>query len=159
MIRLSKSTDYALMALTDLALLPEGETVSARRVALSHHLPPELAAKVLQSLKKTGILETRQGIRGGYRLARPPEGIRITDVIESVEGPLALVECVLEDGNCNLTATCCVRTPLTRVHERVLATLSDLTLAQILADADLPGPRASGPELPVRQEAHQESHA
>ena len=151
MIRLSKSTDYALMALADLALLPEGQTVSARRVAESHNLPPELAAKVLQGLKKSGIVETRQGIRGGYRLARAPEEIPITDVIESVEGPLALVECMLEDGNCNLTSTCCVRTPLTRVHERVLATLADLTLAQIVADADLPGPRASGPELPVLQ--------
>ena len=151
MIRLSKSTDYALMALADLALLPTGETASARRVAESHSLPPELAAKVLQGLKKSGIVETRQGIRGGYRLARAPHEIRITGVIESVEGPLALVECMLEDSTCNLTRTCSVRTPLTRVHERVLATLSDLTLAQILADADLPGPRASGPELPVLQ--------
>lgn len=151
MIRLSKSTDYALMALADLALLPKGDTLSARRVAESHNLPPELAAKVLQGLKKSAIVETRQGIRGGYRLARPPGEIRITDVIESVEGPLALVECMLEDSTCNLTSTCSVRTPLTRVHERVLATLSDLTLAQILVDADLPGPRASGPELPVLQ--------
>lgn len=151
MIRLSKSTDYALMALADLALLPDGQTVSARRVAASHNLPPELAAKLLQGLKKSGIVETRQGIRGGYRLARPPEEIPITDVIESVEGPLALVECMLEDGNCNLISTCCVRTPLTRVHEQVLATLANLTLAQIVADADLPGPRTSGPELPVLQ--------
>lgn len=151
MIRLSKSTDYALMALADLALLPEGETLSARRVAEGHNLPPELAAKVLQGLKKSAIVETRQGIRGGYRLARAPEEIAITEVIESVEGPLALVECLLDDNTCSLTSTCCVRTPLTRVHERMLAMLSDLTLAQILADCDLPEPHASGPELPVLQ--------
>ena len=151
MIRLSKSTDYALMALADLALLPGRETLSARRVAESHNLPPELAAKVLQGLKKSGIVETRQGIHGGYRLARPPEAIRITEVIESIEGPLALVECMLDDSTCNLTSTCSVRTPLTRVHEQVLATLSALTLAQIIADSDAPGLRASGPELPVLQ--------
>ena len=151
MIRLSKSTDYALMALADLALLPGRDTLSARRVAESHNLPPELAAKVLQGLKKSGIVETRQGIHGGYRLARPPEAIRITEVIESIEGPLALVECMLDDSTCNLTSTCSVRTPLTRVHEQVLATLSALTLAQIIADSDAPGLRASGPELPVLQ--------
>ena len=151
MIRLSKSTDYALMALADLALLPGRETLSARRVAESHNLPPELAAKVLQGLKKSGIVETRQGIHGGYRLARPPEAIRITEVIESIEGPLALVECMLDDSTCNLTSTCSVRTPLTRVHEQVLATLSALTLAQIIADSDAPGLCASGPELPVLQ--------
>ena len=72
-------------------------------------------------------------------------------MIESVEGPLALVECMLDDASCSLTSTCCVRTPLTRVHEQVLATLASLTLAQIVADADLPGPRSTGPELPVLQ--------
>ncbi len=152
MIRLSKSTDYALMALADLATLPEGKTLSARRVAESHSLPPELAAKVLQGLKRSGIVETRQGIRGGYRLARPPSEIRITQVIESVEGPLALVECVLDDSSCLLTSICSVRTPLTRVHERVLATLTELTLAEILIDIEShPGASAAGPELPTLQ--------
>ncbi len=151
MIRLSKSTDYALMALADLAFLSSGETLSARRVAEGHNLPPELAAKVLQSLKKSGIVETRQGIRGGYRLARLPAEIPITEIIESVEGPFALIECVLEDHNCLLTSTCSVRTPLTRIHERLLSTLSDLTLAEILADSAIPGRRPGGPELPVLQ--------
>ncbi len=151
MIRLSRSTDYALMALADLALLPEGETRSARRVAEDHNLPPELVAKVLQGLKKSGIVSTRQGIRGGYRLTRPPAEVRITDVIESVEGPLALVECMLDDSSCLLTSTCSVRTPLTRVHERVLATLADLTLAEILADVAPASHRPTGPELPVLQ--------
>ena len=150
-IRLSKSTDYALMALADLALLPRGETLSARRVAEDHHLPRELAAKVLQGLKKSGLVETRQGMRGGYRLARAPEEIRITEVIESIEGPLALVECLLDDNTCLLTCSCSVRAPLHRIHERLLATLSDLTLAQILADCETPGPPAGGPELPVLQ--------
>ena len=149
MIRLSKSTDYALTALADLALLPGGETLSARRLAESRHLPPELAAKVLQGLRRSGIVETRQGIRGGYRLARPPEEIPITDIIEAVEGPLALVECMLDEGCCELTPTCSVRTPLTRIHERIVATLAELTLAGILADGAFSAPPATGPELPV----------
>ncbi len=139
------------MALAELAPLAEGETRSARRLAESHGLPPELAAKVLQGLRKSGIVETRQGIRGGYRLARPPAEIRITEVIESVEGPLALVECMLDDSACLLTSTCPVRTPLARVHERILATLADLTLEEILVDVGPSGPRAAGPELPVLQ--------
>ncbi len=148
MIRLSRSTDYALMALSDLAMLPEGETLSARRVAESHRLPPELAAKTLQGLRRSGILATRQGMRGGYRLARPPAEIRIREVIESVEGPLALVECLLDDCACELTPTCSVRTPLARVHERLLETLSGLTLAGLLEDFE---PRPPGRELPALQ--------
>ncbi len=150
MIRLSKSTDYALMALADLALLPERKLLSARRLAENHGLPPQLAAKVLQELRKSGLVETRQGIRGGYRLARPAHEIRITDVIEAIEGPLALVECVLDDHGCCLIATCSVRTPLTRLHEWLLAALSELTLAQTLEDFGAPA-IGSGPELPVLQ--------
>ena len=152
MIRLSRSTDYALMALSDLALLPGRQLLSARRVAENHNLPPELVAKVLQGLRKSGLVETRQGIRGGYRLARPAEEIRITEVIESIEGPLALIECVLDDHTCCLTSTCSVRSPLTRIHEQLLAALSRLTLAQTLSgDLSGTGAAVSGPELPVLQ--------
>ena len=151
MIRLSKSTDYALMALSDLALLPPGQTLSARHLAEHHRLPPQLAAKVLQGLKRSGILKTRRGIHGGYRLARPPQQIAVTEVIESVEGPLALVECVLDDPCCSLVSTCSVRTPLHRIHERLLAVLSDLTLAHVVSDVALATPPLDGPRLPVLQ--------
>ncbi len=150
MIRLSKSTDYALMALSDLAFLPPGQTVSARQLAANHHLPPELAAKVLQRLKRSGIVKTRRGIHGGYRLARPAEEIGITEVIESVEGPLALVECLLDDPDCSLVPTCSVRTPLHRIHERLLEALSELTLAHVVADSGLSAPHG-GLTLPVLQ--------
>ncbi len=151
MIRLSKSTDYALMALSDLAVLPPGRTLSARHLAEHHRLPPELAAKVLQGLKRSGIVKTRRGIYGGYRLARPAEEIGVTEVIESVEGPLALVECVLDDPGCSLVSTCSVRTPLHRIHERLLGALSDLTLAHVVADAGLSSRPLDGPQLPVLQ--------
>lgn len=157
MLRLSRSTDYALMALADLALLPGGETRSARRVAGERGLPAELVAKILQGLRKAGLVATRQGIHGGYRLSRPPERISLTEVIEAVEGPLALVECGLDDHTCGLTTTCCVRTPLTRVHDLLVETLSRLTLDQLLPGADrFPAPPSlaplpPGPELPIRQ--------
>ncbi len=151
MIRLSKSTDYALMALADLALLPGGQTLSARRMAEHHRLPPELAAKVLQSLKRSGIVKTRRGIHGGYRLARPAGEITVTEIIESVEGPLAFVECVLDDPGCSLVSSCSVRTPLQQIHARLLALLSDLTLAEVVADAGGPTELPAQPQLPVLQ--------
>lgn len=151
MIRLSKSTDYALMALADLALLPGDRTLSARRMAENHRLPPELAAKVLQGLRRSGIVETRRGIHGGYRLARPAGEISVTEVIESVEGPLALVECLLDEPECSLVSTCSVRTPLHRIHDRLLGALADLTLAQVVADSRPAFSPPSGPQLPVLQ--------
>lgn len=138
MIRFSRSTDYALMALSDLAALPADETLSARRVAAGRGLPTDLVAKILQGLRRAGLVSTRQGVRGGYRLARPPEEVPLVEVIEAVEGPLALVECGLDEHNCSLTPTCCVRAPLQRVHDLVTKTLSRLTLSHLLPGADFP---------------------
>lgn len=138
MIRLSRSTDYALMALADLAALPADQTLSARRVASGRGLPADLVAKILQGLRRAGLVRTRQGALGGYRLARPPEEVPLLEVIEAVEGPLALVECGLDDHNCSLTPTCCVRAPLQRVHDLVMKTLSRLTLSHLLPGAEFP---------------------
>lgn len=138
MIRLSRSTDYALIALSDLAALPADETLSARRVAADRGLPADLVAKILQGLRRAGLVSTRQGVLGGYRLARPPGEVPLIEVIEAVEGPLALVECGLDEHNCSLTSTCCVRAPLQRVHDLVVKTLSRLTLSHLLSGADLP---------------------
>lgn len=158
MIRLSRSTDYALMALSDLAALPADETLSARRVAAGRGLPADLVAKILQGLRRAGLVSTRQGVLGGYRLARPPGEVPLVEVIEAVEGPLALVECGLDEHNCSLTSTCGVRTPLQRVHDLVLKTLSRLTLSHLLPGADFPDelpddspaprPPAAPPALP-----------
>ena len=65
MLRLSKKTDYALMALKDLALCSEGRSLSAREIASRHDIPVELMAKVLQRLSKKGFLVSHQGTRGG----------------------------------------------------------------------------------------------
>lgn len=138
MIRLSRSTDYALMALSDLAALPADETLSARRVAAGRGLPADLVAKILQGLRRAGLVSTRQGVLGGYRLTRPADEVPLLEVIEAVEGPLALVECGLDEHNCSLTSTCGVRTPLQRVHDLVTGTLSRLTLAHLLPGADFP---------------------
>lgn len=138
MIRLSRSTDYALIALSDLAALPADETLSARRVAAGRGLPADLVAKILQGLRRAGLVSTRQGVLGGYRLARPPDEVPLIEVIEAVEGPLALVECCLDEHNCSLTPTCGVRAPLRRIHDLVAKTLSRLTLSHLLPGADFP---------------------
>ena len=71
MLRLSKKTDYALMAMKHLALLGDRGSSSAREIAEQYDIPVELMAKVLQRLARKGLLSSHQGTRGGYELARP----------------------------------------------------------------------------------------
>ena len=92
MFRLSKKSDYGLIALKHLAQHTD-ESVSAREIAAHYHIPAELLAKVLQRLVRKGLLVSQQGINGGYVLAKDPAAISIVDVVEALEGPISITPC------------------------------------------------------------------
>ena len=100
MLRLSKKTDYALMAMKHLALLGDRGSSSAREIAEQYDIPVELMAKVLQRLARKGMLASHQGTRGGYQLARGAAMISVADVIQAVDGPLTVTACSTEDHAC-----------------------------------------------------------
>src|SRR6476660_7543101 len=97
MYRLSKKSDYGLIALKHLAQHHD-ESVSAREIAAQYHIPPELLAKVLQKLARKGLLVSQHGTNGGYVLARDPARIAIVDVVEALEGPISITPCERGDG-------------------------------------------------------------
>src|SRR5215510_2906066 len=90
MFRLSKKTDYALLALQYLASPGEPGDISARAIAERFEIPPELLAKILQRLSRDGLIVAHKGVNGGYRLARSPDAISIADVAHAADGPLPL---------------------------------------------------------------------
>jgi Rrf2 family protein len=125
MIRLSKSADYGLMAMRHLALLPSGCCCSARELAQGHGIPPALMAKLLQRLARKGLLAATHGIKGGYRIARPAQTISLRDVIEAIEGPLAMTDCHDPCGErCDQDGTCTVKRPLLEIQARIAALLA-----------------------------------
>jgi Rrf2 family protein len=134
MLRLSKKTDYALMAMKHLAL-GEHHSSSAREIAEQYDIPIELLAKVLQRLVRRGLLSSHHGTRGGYQLARRPTEISVADVIQAIDGPVAVTACSTEEGSCEQYAKCSVRDPLRRVRERILAALGECTIAELASDA------------------------
>ena len=135
MLRLSKKSDYALIAMTHLALKSvQGASASAREIAEQYDIPIELMAKVLQRLVKSGLLASHQGTRGGYQLGRAPTAISVADVIQAIDGPLQVTACSTDDDLCDQYAKCNVRDPLWRMKERILAALRACTIAEIAAD-------------------------
>jgi len=136
MLRLSKKTDYALIALKDLASSPAGASSSAREIAARYKIPVELMAKVLQRLAKHGLLASHHGKRGGYDLARPAAMISVADVIQAVDGPVMVTACSDIDESCDQYSTCNVRDPLWRLKDRLVRTLAEFTIDE-LARADL----------------------
>ncbi len=142
MLRLSKKADYALMAMKHLAIHGDRGASSAREIAGQYDIPIELLAKVLQRLARRGLLLSQQGTRGGYQLARTPALISVADVIQAIDGPVAVTACSTEEGSCEQYAKCNVRDPLWKVRERILTALGECTIAELAAETP-PTPTAS----------------
>ena len=134
MLRLSKKADYALMAMKHLAVRGDQGSSSAREIAEQYDIPIELMAKVLQRLVRRGLLVSHQGTRGGYQLGRMPSQISVADVIQAIEGPVAVTACSTEEGQCEQFSKCNVRDPLFRVRDRILAALGECTIAELASE-------------------------
>ncbi len=142
MLRLSKRSDYALIAMRHLATGEKthdaagtaSRAASARELAERFDIPVELLAKVLQKLARANLLVSQQGIRGGYVLARPAHQISVADIIVAVDGPLTVTACSDEDQSCEQYLKCNVRDPLWRLKDRIVHTLTTCTLAELATE-------------------------
>jgi len=160
MLRLSKRSDYALIALRHLATKGNRSltgdasppAASARELAERFDIPLELLAKVLQKLVRAGLLVSHQGIRGGYVLARPAADISVADIIVAVDGPLTVTACSDEDQTCDQFLKCNVRDPLWRLKDRIVSALAACTLAELATD---PPAGAQPVMLMAKREVHQ----
>src|SRR5689334_6788975 len=133
MLRLSKKADYALLAMRHLAASPD-RNMSARELAEAYDIPLELLAKVLQKLVRARLLESHQGIKGGYGLARPPASMSVADVIQAVDGPFTVTACSEVDHSCEQYAKCNIRDPLWRIKDRIVSALGATSVAELAAD-------------------------
>lgn len=147
MLRLSKKADYALIAMKHLAIRQDaGGSSSAREMAEAYAIPLELLAKILQRLVRARLLQSVQGTRGGYRLARSPLTISVADVIQAVDGPVTVTACSDQDHNCDQYSKCSIRDPLWKIRARILDMLSTVTVAELAAAGDQP----EVPPVPTR---------
>jgi Rrf2 family protein len=90
-VRISAKADYAVRAAIELAAAGEDAVVKGERLADAQHIPLHFLENILGDLKQAGIISTRRGPEGGYKLARPASAVSVADVIRAVEGPLASV--------------------------------------------------------------------
>jgi Rrf2 family protein len=112
-----------------------GHTSSAREIAEQYKIPVELMAKVLQKLAKDGLLQSVQGINGGYALALSPAKISVADVVESIDGPIGIVECATDENECKCvqytTGVCNISDPFVQIQGKFKDFLSSISLADI----------------------------
>lgn len=124
----TREADYAVRCVVEVARA--GHT-SAAKVAQSQGISPTFLGKIVQSLAKAGILATRRGVGGGIALAKPPEAFTLLQVIEAVEGPLAIIECLRQPGGCVHEGDCPAFPYLVLAQERLREAL-DVSFAELL---------------------------
>jgi Rrf2 family protein len=133
MIRISTRGRYALRAMVDVAQHSENGPVARQDIAARQAISADYVAQLFRRLQAAGLVEGVKGPGGGYRLVRESARITVTDIVRAVEGPVALVHCVLPDENGEPT---CDRIPQCATHslsEAVTDLLDSVTL-QDLAD-------------------------
>jgi FeS assembly SUF system regulator len=128
MLRITRQTDYGIILLSEFAAGPEGSSVSARDLAGRTHLPLPMVGKILKALAQKGLLVSQRGARGGYSLARPPAQISLSEIIAALEGPIAMTECNIHLGGCNLEGICMARSNWQRINRAVDEALQGISL-------------------------------
>ncbi len=131
MIKLSRLTDYAVTLLTRM-VNEDGAIWTAPDLAERSGLPLPTTSKILKHLAKAGIVETRRGAAGGYRLTRTASAVSIAAIIEAMDGPIALTEC--SDGgehHCGVEAICPMNGHWNKVSHAVRQALEAVSLADM----------------------------
>jgi Rrf2 family protein len=146
MLKFSKKADYGLMAVQYIASVQFGDlhrarVVNTKEIAEEYHIPVELLAKVLQTLARQGIVESQNGPKGGYLLARNAREITIAQVLEAIEGPLGITDCHQEQDDktmsCSCFNHCNIRTPLLKVQDSIYQLLNNMTVADMMGGTPL----------------------
>lgn len=139
MLSLSKRADYALLALSHLAVTRAAtplRLVNAKELAEQYELPVELLAKILQTLAKNGIVTSHPGPTGGYKLQRAPADITVAEIIAVLDGPLSILPCSNGQGDsCKQFSRCTIRDPLAEIERRVKNLLLEITLEDVSGTA------------------------
>ena len=131
MLRVTKLTDYATVVLTVLAAAPDA-VLSANELAERAGIEVPTAAKVLKPLAQAGLVEGFRGANGGYRLARDAGEVTLADIVEAMEGPLAMTECSIHQGQCGIEDSCGVRGNWQRVNAVIAEALRGISLQSML---------------------------
>jgi len=130
MLKIGKLTDYGVVVLDQLARAGAVKQ-STESIGEATGLPLPTVRKVMKALVDGGLVIAQRGSKGGYRLARAPEQIRILDVVQAFEGPVALTECSTEDHQCDITAHCSLSSSWGGINTLMMRVLARVTLEDI----------------------------
>jgi Rrf2 family protein len=149
MLRISKFTDYGLLASVYLAR-KTGAIVSAREIAAFYHLPVPMITKVLKALHHGGLIDSHRGVGGGYSFHGDIEAVTLGQLVETLEGPWDLVECETQDGEgkavCTIRTGCPSRRLMSGINRAIKGAFEQVTLGDLVRGG-MPSPALGRQDL------------
>lgn len=135
-MRLSNLADYAILMMAAAARRQGDARLSAAALAADSGVPEATAQKLMGRLASAGLLSSMRGAGGGFALARPADTISLADIVEAIEGPIAMTSC-LETGrhDCALEDNCRVRAHWPVVNQAIKGALADVSLERLAGKA------------------------
>lgn len=132
-MKFTQETDYAFRIVQMFTASDSGQYLTAGEMSEQERIPYRFLLRVLGKLKKAGIIESRQGTDGGYRLARPGEEVTLRDVVIAVEGDICINRCLRDFDCCNAghAPECRVHRTLGAIQERFLKDLDSYNFTNL----------------------------
>lgn len=134
-MQITRQADYAVRAVLYLSRMGNNQRAATSTVAQEQNIPPSFLAKIISQLSIAGLLHTSRGARGGVTLAREPKEITLLEVIEAIDGPIQLNECVGENATCTFDHDCPLRPVWCEAQEELVSRLKGTNFEQLLAQS------------------------
>lgn len=129
-MQITRQADYAIRAVRYLSRAGN-QRAATSTVAKEMKIPPSFLAKIISQLSIAGIVQTSRGAHGGVMLARPPEEITLLDVVEAIDGPIQLNECVADPGKCEFSEDCAMHPVWVEAQKLLTERLRATTFANL----------------------------
>jgi Rrf2 family protein len=126
-MQITRQADYAIRAVLYLSQLGASQRAATSTVAQKQRIPPSFLAKIISQLSIAGLLHTSRGARGGVMLARDPRDISLLDVVEAIDGPILLNECVGDSSDCESKEDCPMNSVWNEAQESLVKRLKGTT--------------------------------
>ncbi len=134
-MRLTRGTDYGIRGIMYLATQPLDKVTLLKNIVQNEQVPESYLAKIFQDLNKAGLVRSHRGAKGGFSLARPASEITLRQIIEALQGPISLNNCLDMREGCANMSVCAISEVLRIAQEQLIATLESKTLDVLAARA------------------------
>ena len=131
-MKISTKGRYGLRIMLDLALNAGAKPRMIHQIADSQQISEKYISRLIIKLRKAGMVKSIRGAKGGYRIARYPKNLTLLEILEVMEGPVSIVNCVCHPKSCNVTEECAAREIWCNLNEEIRRSMAKITLQDII---------------------------